>query len=261
MEAAKSKLTKGNQSLDKALQIIEVMAKHSQPMRLQDIASQVGQPPSTVIRFLNTLISNKYVLQSTETSKYALSIKFCQLGNLVSSQISVRDIIKPYLMDLSLYCKESACLTIERNSQVVYIDVVEGPDSILKALQKIGHVAPLHCTGVGKLFLLNYSKDQIDAYIAEKGLPYYTDHTITRPQDLLKELNHIRSTIYSMDNEECELGAKCVAAPVRDYTKEIIACISVTGPTSRMTSEQIDLIREKILKTAELISKDLGYTK
>lgn len=255
----KPKLTKSNQSLDKAFQIIEAMAKASKPMRLQDIAASVDQPASTAIRFLNTLVQRGYVNQNPETNKYSLSIKFCQLGNLVSAQISIRDTIRPYLEELSLYCKESACLTIERNMQVVYIDVVEGPDSMLKALQRIGHVAPLHCTGVGKLFLLNYTVPQIDTFIKDKGLDYYTDHTITTKKDLLEELSLIKNTIYSMDNEECELGAKCVAAPIRDYTGEVIACISVTGPISRMTPDKIDLIREKILASAYELSSILGY--
>lgn len=249
-----------NNSLQKALQIIEFMAESKGPLRLQDIAAGVGYPASTVIRFLNTLMKYGYVNQDKDTLKYSLSFKFCKIANQISSQLSIRDIIKPYLLELSNKCEESACLAIEENMMALYIDSVEGPDSILKTTQRIGKSAPLHSTGVGKILLLNYSNEELDTLIAQKGLLQLTKHTITTKEALLAELDKTRKRGYAIDDEECEIGARCIAAPVKDYTGKIIASISVSGPVSRMTMHKIDYIAKTIMSYSDKISRELGYT-
>jgi DNA-binding IclR family transcriptional regulator len=255
----KIKLAKKNQSVEKVLQIIEVMAKNRGAMRLQDIAEELNQPTSTVLRFLNTLMAYNYVDQNPETLKYSLSLKFCQIGELVRSQISIRDIVKPYLFELSEICQESACLAIEQDMEVVYIDFVDGPDNMLKAMQRIGHRAPLHCTGVGKLLLMNYDEKKLKELISVKGLVKFTEHTITTEEQLLKELQKVKLQGYAFDNEECEIGAKCVAAPLRDYTGIVTASISVSGPVSRLTGDKLELIKDTVKKTAKVISLKLGW--
>lgn len=258
-QAQKIKSTKKNQSVERVFQIIEIMAQNRGAMRLQDIAEKLQLPASTVLRFLNTLMTYNYVNQDPETLKYSLSMKFCQIGDLVSSQISIRDIVRPYLVELSDQCKESACLAIEQDMEVVYIDVVDGPDNMLKAMQRIGRRAPLHSTGVGKLLLLNYDEAKLDVLISQKGLPSLTEHTITTKDSLIEELKNIGTNGYAFDNEECEIGAKCVAAPLKDYTGKIIASISVSGPVSRMTGNKLESIKEAVIRAAKIISQKLGY--
>jgi DNA-binding IclR family transcriptional regulator len=253
------KSVKKNQSVEKVFQIIEIMAGNSGPMRLQDMSRALDMPASTALRFLNTLMEYGYVIQSAETLRYSLSMKFCHIGNRVSSQISIREVVRPYLTKLTEICQESACLAIEENMTVVYIDVAEGPDSVLRAMQRIGKRAPMHSTGVGKLLLLNYDEEGIDKLIAVKGLDLLTCNTIVSSEGLLKELNTIRQKGYAVDDEECEIGARCVAAPIVDYTGRIAAAISVTGPISRMTYEKINEISDIIAGVAQKISISLGY--
>ncbi len=252
------KLAKKNQSVVKALQVIEVLAESKGYMRLQDISRKLSLPPSTVLRFLNTLLTAGYVNQDPETLKYSLSIKLCRIGELVRSQISIRDIANPFIVHLSEKCRESSCLAIEEDMVVVYIDAVEGPDSMLKTLQRIGKVAPMHCTGVGKLMLLNYDNIKIGKLIENKGLPALTQNTITTKEKLLNELRIIKEQGYALDNEECEIGARCIAAPVRDFTGKIIACVSISGPTSRLSMERINEIKDYVLDAAAGISKKMG---
>jgi DNA-binding IclR family transcriptional regulator len=256
---AKAKRTKSNQSVEKVLQIIEVMAQNKGPMRLQDIANQIGQPASSVIRFLNTLMKYGYVDQDPDTSKYSLSMKFCKIGDMVSSQFSVRDLVRPYLFELSEKCGESVCLAVEQNMEAVYLDVADGPNTIIKVMQRIGHRAPLHCTGVGKLLLLNYSITEIDRLIQEKGLVKLTENTIVEKSELLAELNKIRQSGYAVDNEECEIGARCIAAPLLDYSGKVIASFSITGPVSRMTDEKMSIIKPLIINTTRNLTKKLGW--
>lgn len=254
----KDKTAKKNQSVGRVFQIIEIMASTKTSMRLLDISETLSLPASTVLRFLNTLMAFNYVSQDPETLKYRLSTKFCMIGNLVNSQFSIRETVRPYLVELSEKCQESACLAIEDDMSVVYIDVVDGPDSMLKTMQRIGKIAPLHCTGVGKLLMLNYTMGKLDMLIAEKGLPLLTLNTITTKEKLMAELEKIRTQGYSLDDEECEIGAKCIAAPLRDYTGNIVACISVSGPVSRMTCEKMENIKEVINQTALDLSIKLG---
>lgn len=253
------KLSKKNQSVEKVFQIIEIMAESKGSMRLQDISQKLLLPASTVLRFLNTLLTFGYVYQDAENLKYSLTMKFCQIGERIRLKISIIDIAKPFLIALTEKCHESTCLAIEDDMTVLYIDVIDGPDKMLKTLQRIGKSAPLHCTGVGKLMLLNYNDEKINKYIREKGLSALTKNTITSKEQLLHELASIRALGYALDNEECEIGARCLAAPIKDFTGSTIACISVSGPVSRVSIDKINSIKDYVKEAAADISKRLGH--
>lgn len=255
----KAASTQKNLSVGRVFRIIEVMAEGKGPMRLQDISSQLGLSASTVLRFLNALIGSRYVQQNPETLKYSLTMKFCHIGHLVSSQYSIRDVVRPFLVELAEQCQESSCLAIEQDNMVVYLDVVEGPGSILQTLQRIGKRAPLHTTGVGKNLLLNFDEDSITQLVEEKGLTALTKHTITTKNELLAELENIRSRGYAIDDEECESGVRCVAGPIRDYTGKVVASISVSGPISRMTFKKLDSIKDHVTKVSTELSLQLGF--
>lgn len=255
----KEKLSKKNQSVEKVFQIIEIMAKDKSPMRLQDISLKVQMPASTVMRLLNTLMSYNYVNQDSETLKYSLSLKFCQISDSIHSQFSIRDVVRPYLLELPEKCQESACLAIEEGMMVLYIDVADGPDKMLRTMQRIGKMAPLHSTGVGKLLLLNYDEEKLKVLTEQKGLIQLTKNTITSLEQLKEELKRVASLGYAFDNEECEIGAKCIATPIRDYTGKVIAAISVSGPVSRITQKKIQLITDILLDISVKISRKLGY--
>lgn len=248
-----------NQSLEKALQIIEFMVKYKKAARLQDIAAALKFPASTTLRFLMTLEKNGYVRQDPDSLRYFLTLKLCRLGNQVSAQYNIRDLVRPYLIELVEKVGESACLALEENHRVVYVDVESGPDNALKVMQRIGKEAPLHCTGVGKLLLLNYDQEALAQLVASEGLVQLTQHTITTYNQLLAELDRVRSEQYAVDDEECEIGARCIAAPIYDFTNKVVASISVSGPVSRMTLQKIDYIRQQVMDTAGRVSALMGF--
>ncbi len=255
------KAVKKNLSIGKALQIIEVMAAGGGPMRLQDIAAKVSQPPSTSLRFLNTLMDYGYADQREDNLQYFLTMKFCRIGDLVCRQVKIRDVVRPYLEELARTVEESTTLSIQQNANVVFIDVVEGPDHLLQTLIRIGKLAPLHCTAAGKCFLMNFEEAQISKVIDQKGIPALTKYTLQTKTALLAEVAKIRKNGYSEENEECEIGVRSVAAPVYDYSGRVIAAISTTGPLNRMTADKLKTVRGEIMKAAEEISKKLGYVK
>lgn len=253
------KPTKKNQSVAKLLQIIEVMASADGPMRLQDIGKTVHLPASTVLRFLKSLIDQDYVQQNPETLQYFLTFRLCLVADRVKQQLHFRDVVRAHLVAFSRKVGEAASLAVESEMQVVYVDVIEGPDHILQTLQRIGKIAPVHSTAVGKALMLDFSLAQIEGVIAVRGLPKNTDHTIDSKDALVRELGATRERGFAIDDEECETGVRCVAAPLRDYTGKIIAAISVSGPIHRMRLDRISTIGSDIRDLAATISTQLGY--
>jgi len=247
-----------NQSVGKAMQIIEFLTLTG-PMRLQDISKAVEMPASTALRMISALMEYGYIYQDQDNLKYALTLKFSKIGSIVSSRFSLRNVAHPYLLDLSEKCKEAASIAIEDQMQSIYIDVVDGTDGMLKITQYIGKQAPMHCTGVGKCLLLNYTEKQIDDLVQTKGLTFYTPNTITTKKALLEELNVIRTRGYALDDQECELGARCVATSVKDYTGKVVAALSVSGPFNRMTYEYMETISCVVMKAAMELSRALSY--
>lgn len=247
-----------NQSVERVFMIIELMAENKEPMRLQSISEELDIHPTTVLRFLYTLMKCGYVEQDKETLKYYLTLKICAISNRVKSNSQISYLAKPYLFSLSKTLKESICLAIERDMTVVYIDVVDGPDKILKTMQRIGNIAPMHCTGIGKLILVDKSEKDIDEMIEKKGLTKFTDNTLVTKESLMKELKQIKKLGYAFDNEECEIGARCVAVPIKNYTGKTVAGISVTGSIFKITDEFVNNNIKYLLEAAQKISNTLG---
>ena len=254
-----AKLSKVNQSIEKTIQIVEVMARGKGPMRLQDVAKKCGMPASTVMRMLNTLQVYGYVNQDPCTQHYSLSLRFARLGCLVSEQTNMRDVARPFLAELAQRCQETVCLWCDAEMEGECTDVVDGPDGILMVSQRVGARAPLHATGAGKLLLLNYSNQKLNEYIAVKGLRALTPHTLVTREALVNSLEMIRSRGYALEDEERELGARCVAAPVRDYSGRIVGGISVSGPTTRMSRARLEALAPLVMDTAAELSRRLAY--
>ena len=255
------KLSKANQSVEKTLQIIEVLANEREPLRLAELSKRVEMPASTVLRMVNTLVEHGYAYQDAQSLRYGLTLRFAQIGHMISAQLKIRDVVHPYLVELSRMTGESTCLAVEEDMEVIYIDVVDGADGMLKIMQRIGKRAPLHSTGVGKLMLTGYSPEKLDRLAQEKGLSALTPRTLTSIQELAREIGLIRKQGYAVDDEECELGARCVAAPIFDYENRIVAAISVSGPVSRITRKRALELAPVVTEIADKISGLLAHKK
>ena len=252
--------TQSNHSAGKLLMIIECLADKSEPVRLMDISKELKMNSSTVLRFLTALVDNGYAKQEPETARYSLTYKIYTLGSKVSSHIGIKDVARPYMTELSMLFGEVVCLAVEQDREVIYIDIVQSSTKMLRSMQRIGHIAPLHCTAIGKLLLLNYTDEQLDHVIADKGLTKFTESTITTKEQLVEELQSIRWNGYAYDDEECEIGARCIAFPLYDVEGKVIAGVSVTGPTARMSIKQIQLKLQPALQIIGRLRKELGYT-
>jgi len=247
-----------NQSSIRLLQILECLADSRVSLRLQEIAKLVGMTQPTVLRYLYALQDAHYVYQEENTSRYALTWRACRLGTNLNSFLSLRNIAAPFVNDLANSLSRGACLVIEQDTECVYLDCIDNPHAA--TLQRIGRQAPLHATGSGKVLLSRYNETQLNEFISSQGLQKFTQYTITDADTLRKELDNIRLQGYGMDNEECELGLRCISMPLRDYSGAIIASLSVFGNTSDMSDEYIQsMVYPALKKATATICYRLGY--
>jgi DNA-binding IclR family transcriptional regulator len=250
---------KKNQSLRKALQILEGMTKIHTPARLQDIAQSLKMPQSTLLRFLNTFIDFGYVGQDPNTSCYYLTLKLAEIGSRAKDNFPFQNSLAKYIKQISRKFNESASLSIEHDMQMVYVITEEGPSRMLQTLQRIGRIAPMHATGVGKLHLLNYPETRLQELEQKFGFPKYTEHTITSLEALKKEILQIRKQGYAMDNEECEAGVRCIAVPVRNFSGDVVAGISLSAPVTRLDKQRAEEMIEYLKSISLNASKELGW--
>lgn len=251
--------TRGNQSGEKLLAILEYMVSQEEATRLLDISRDLNLNSSTALRFVTTLVNTGYVEQDAETLKYYPTYKICALSGKMNMHMDIRKIARPYMLQINKIFGESVCMAIRDNMKTVYIEVIREQNQSLMAVQSVGNTAPLHCTGIGKLFLLDYSEEEIDRYIQIEGLTRYTDNTITSKWQLENEIAKIRERGYSYDEEEREVGARCLAFPIYDFSNKIIAGISVTGPVTRLTDDLISPRLNDFRNITLEISKKMGY--
>lgn len=251
--------TQANQSSEKLLTLFEQLILQGEPLRLIDLASMLDMKNSTTLRFLTALVNKGYVQQDKETLRYYPTYKICALANRVNMHMDLRELAHPYLKRLSRLFGESACISVEDQMRSVYIDITRETDQTLMMVQNVGNAVPMHCTGNGKLLLLNYSDKALDRLIESEGLVKFTENTITDKEQLKAELERIRQRGYAYDEEEREIGIRCLAFPIYNAAGKVAAGLSVTGPASRMTDALIEPRLEEFREIALEISRKLGY--
>ena len=234
--------------------LLEALARHAQPAALKALAQTSGLHPSTAHRILAALVNDRLV-ERADPGSYRLGIRLLELGNLVKARISVREHALPYMRELHTATGEAVNLSVRHDDEIVYVERTSTDRSHMRVVNIVGARAPLHITAVGKLFLLEDGPDGLRTYSQRTRLPQFTRNTITSAGALERELERIRRTGYAVDNEEAELGVRCIGAGVRDDSGALVAGLSVSAPAERMKSAWSSLVRN----TAENISRSIGY--
>ncbi len=248
-----------NLSSDKLLAILEALSACSMPLRLQDLSEQVGMSQSTVLRYLNSLKNSGYVYQEEDTQRYALTWKVGQLTRNVGSALSLRAITGGFISRLAHSLNSGVCLVIEQGGECAYLDCLDTPSRMEGTLQRIGKRAPLHCTASGKVLLARKDAAALEHYIQESGLNALTAYTITDAAVLKQQLQEVREKGFAREDEECELGLRCVSMPLYDYNDQIVAALSVFGSNARMSDESVEKeILPALAEATAEISRRLG---
>ena len=258
-QSIKTDSKSANQSTNRLLSLVEYLSEQPEPMRISDIAQGCGMNVSTVHRFLTALQARGYAVQDPENGRYSLTFKFCRIGNSIRARTDLREISLPYLHAIAQEFGDTVGLAIEYDMAVMYQETFPGPLRSGLSLNAAGGLGPLHATAAGKLFLSCYDARKLEQFLAIKGMPALTPATITSLPQLRKELLKIRVRGYASDHQESVSGAQEVAAPIKDFTNQVVAAITVRGPVSRMTEEYIQKHLPLLLESTAAISARMGY--
>jgi DNA-binding IclR family transcriptional regulator len=250
------------QSIERVSIILDALSEYPQGLSLGDLSAKVDLSKGTTHRLISSLAFLGYARQDSETKKYNLGFKLVELGNRLLSQIDFRTEARPYLFDLAESVKETVHLVILDQKEVLYIDKVEsgGQPPGLRMVSMLGSRIPAHCTAVGKVLLSALPEETLEKLVGEKGLPKQTEKTITDFAKLKTHLKRVRTNGHAFDQEENEIGIRCVAAPIRDQLGEVIAAISISGPVSRINVRMLKTeLKTRVAETALRISRKIGY--
>jgi DNA-binding IclR family transcriptional regulator len=242
------------QVIERMMSLLEALASAPEPATLKMLAQTTGLHPSTAHRILAVMTHSRLV-ERHEASTYALGIRLLELGNIVKSRINIREIALPFMQNLHETIDESINLGIRDRDEIIYIERTSSGRSLVRVVYLLGGRAPLHLTSLGKLFLAAESVADVRAYAKRTGLPGKTPHSLTQLGALEKELDKIRRHDVAYDNEEAEIGLRCLAAPIRDDQGSIVAGLSISAPTDRHEAGWAPQIKS----AADAISNALGY--
>lgn len=241
------------QVIERMFHLLEVLSTRDE-MTLKDISERTGLHPSTAHRILNDLAIGRFV-DRPESGTYRLGLRLLELGNLVKARLNVRDAALLPMRELHKQIQQPVNLSVRQGDEIVYVERAYSERSGMQVVRAIGGRAPLHLTSVGKLFLAADDPVRVQAYATRTGLMGNTRNSITQLPVLERELQRCRQAGVARDNEELELGVRCMAAGIHDDQGRLVAGLSISAPADRLEDQWLP----KLQATANAISQALGY--
>jgi DNA-binding IclR family transcriptional regulator len=242
------------QVIERIFALLEVLASREEAVSLKDISEKTGLHPSTAHRILNDLAIGRFV-DRPEAGAYRLGMRLLELGNLVKARLSVRDTALGPMRELHKQIQQPVNLSVRQGDEIVYVERAYSERSGMQVVRAIGGRAPLHLTSVGKLFLAADDPQKVRAYAMRTGLIGNTRNSLTQLGTLERELQQCRQQGVARDNEELELGVRCMAAGVYDDQGRLVAGLSISAPADRLD----DAWLPRLQATASAISASLGH--
>src|SRR6478735_5899610 len=242
------------QVIERMFALIDVLASREDAVSLKEISEKTGLHPSTTHRILNDLATGRFV-DRPEAGSYRLGMRLLELGNLVKARLNVRDAALTPMRELHKQIQQPVNLSVRQGDEIVYVERAYSERSGMQVVRAIGGRAPLHLTSTGKLFLAADDAQRVRAYATRTGLAGHTKNSITQLPLLERELSLVRARGFARDNEELELGVRCMAAGIRDDSGKLIAGLSISAPADRLQEEWIS----DLLSTVQEISAVLGH--
>ncbi len=242
------------QVIERMFTLIDVLASREDAISLKEISEKTGLHPSTAHRILNDLTVGRFV-DRPEAGSYRLGMRLLELGNMVKGRLNVRHAALEPMRELHKLIQQPVNLSVRQGDEIVYIERAYSERSGMQVVRAIGGRAPLHLTSVGKLFLADDDPVRVRAYATRTGLAGHTRNSITLLPVLERELSRVRQHGIARDNEELELGVRCIAAGIYDDQGKLLAGLSISAPADRLDEEWLP----KLQSTANRISSSLGH--
>jgi len=242
------------QVIERLFGLIDILAAAESSLSLKDISAEAGLHPSTTHRLLSDLVIGRYV-DRDQPGSYRLGMRLLELGNLVKGRLNVRDAALGPMRALHELIKQPVNLSMRQGDDIVYIERAYSERSGMQVVRAIGGRAPLHLTSVGKLFLADEDAQHVRNYALRTGLPGNTANSLRDLGALELALAQVRQLGFANDNEELELGVRCLAVGVYDDQSHLIAGLSISAPSGHMDDRWLVDLR----KIAQTISNSLGH--
>ena len=246
-------------AVERALSMLELVAESRKGMTNADLSRRLGIPKSSASNILRVLEHRSYLRRGGD-NKYHLGLQLMSLASDALSDLDVRDIAKP---ELSRFLRKSglpeAHLAILDNGSAVYIEKVEAQDSFIRMDIWVGHRLPVHTTAIGKALVANLPENKILEILSVQGMEKKTNKSITTTPKFLDHLAKVRKFGFAVDNEENSKGVRCIAAPIYDAQGAVAAAVGSSGTILQIDEKNLPKYVEFLKKSAELISRQLGY--
>lgn len=247
----------GVQSLDRAFTLLELLCKNGGGMAIAQLSEITGLHKSTVHRLLGAMVDWGYVRRVGD-GVYRAGMRVCELSDYIQENLDMVELARGPMEALSRRTGETVHLVERDGNEVVYIYKVESIHGAIRMVSRIGMRRPMYCTGMGKAILAAGQDDQALDYWNRVEHESWTPHTIVRQEAFLREIREVRRQGYALDNEENELGVRCVAAAIPVWHGGVNHALSISAPISRMTDERIAALVPELLAVRNEIASYLG---
>ncbi len=239
-------------ALERGLRALELLARSKAGLTLAELTRQLQIPKSTAHCVLLTLERSGY-LHRNERNRYLFGLKLFSVANMALSGLELREKAAPFLKSLMARTRLTAHLAVLEQNEAVLIDKVE-PIGVLKLATWLGKRMDVHCTGLGKALVAYLPEHELEALIHEHGLPRHNDNTISSLRRLKEDLARVRKVGYALDDEEDEIGARCIGVPVFGPEGEVVAAVSVSGTVIQIVPEDLGAVADRVKECAASIS-------
>lgn len=245
------------QSIDRALDIIEVLSQENEGLGVTEIAGRIGLPKSTAHRIITTMAGRGY-LNKTDRGTYKIGLKLIEAVSCYINSLELQTEARPYVAQTTSELGLTSHLGVLDGDQVIYIEKTDVFSNV-RMYSQIGVRVHAYSCSLGKCLLSNYSAPQVRKIMVNCSFIKFTKKTLGSVDELIADLDKVRSRGWAIDDEEAEIGHRCIGAPIYDYRGDIIAAISASGPTSILTVDRIEPVAQYVRKQALEISKSMGY--
>lgn len=234
------------QVADRLFLVLETLAETG-PAALADLCRHLELNKSTVHRLLSSLIYMGYVKQDAETGKYALSFKLLTLSNKLMSHMDILETVRPFLKKLSEETGETVHFVQLDGLDAVYIYKEESYQNSIRMVSKVGSRIPLYCSGVGKAMAADMPETQIKKIWDNSRIQKLTPHTMIHYTQFLEKIKEVQQKGYALDDEENELGVRCIAVSIPDFKGRPKYAFSISAPVARMSDRRIEELSQIVL--------------
>jgi DNA-binding IclR family transcriptional regulator len=245
-------------AVERALAMLEAVAQTHDGLSNADISRKLNIPKSSASYILRTLENAGYLIRDTESGRYRVGLKVLSLSRGALGGIDIRGVALPVMRRLMHQTDLTCHLAVLDGAEAVYVEKVE-PEGFIRMDTWVGRRMRVHATSVGKAIVAHIPQEELEEIIGKSGMERRTAKTITTLPRLLKELEKVRAQGYAVDDEENNMGARCVAASIFDERGAICASLGLSGTTQQVSAETMPRILEALKDAARHISMGMGY--